>query len=86
MGVGQLGVVGGLPRDPRERLVELPRRLPVRPPDHGVDSGIAAGGGVQERGEALLGRDRPEVAALDAAAVELARRGQAPRHLQRSVP
>ena len=43
-------------------------------------------GGVQQRRQPLLGRDRPEVAALDAALVELAGRGEPPRHLERAVP
>ena len=87
-GVGalQLGLVARGAGELRDRLIELARALAVGPADHRVHPRSGAGRGEQQRRQALLGGDRPEVAALDAALIQLAGRRQPPRDLERSVP
>src|SRR6202035_1920319 len=80
------GLVAGQPRELVESLVELSAALAVGPPDDGVYAAARPGGRVQERRQPLLGGDRPEVAALDPALVELAGGRESPRDLDRALP
>jgi len=66
--------------------MQLTAPLAIGPSDDAVDAGSRSRRHVQQRCEPLLGRDRPEVAAVDAALVDLARRCQPRCDLQRAVP
>ena len=86
IGVGQLRLAAGLAGRAGQRLVQVAPALPIGPAHDRVDSRAGSGGRVQQRRQPLLGRDAPEITALDPSLLDLARRGQPPCDLECPVP
>ena len=78
----RVGLVDELMQDRRE----LGFSLSVTPADHCPDVSPAAGGGEQQRREALLGSRGPVIAAFDVATLDLTGARQPVRARERSIP